>query len=64
MSIIYEATCSECGRELEVKSCRLDAGDDLIIEIVPCEDCISEAETVSYESGKADGILESEAAES
>lgn len=55
MSIVYEALCSECGKDLDFKV-SLDTGDDLCMKISPCEDCMKE----KYEEGKTDGIAEAE----
>ena len=43
MSIIYSATCTDCGSELEVRKTLLDSGGDLCITIIPCEKCIEVA---------------------
>jgi len=43
MSVIYSAHCADCGSELEVSRVKLDSGDDLCIEIIPCEKCIEVA---------------------
>lgn len=62
MPVVYEATCEECGEELEVTAVSLDSGDDLCINIAPCRTCIeeevNEAISTSFDAGKEEGCAE------
>ena len=49
MSCIYEMSCDECGKELDFKVA-LDSGDDLIVKVYPCPDCLEAAK----EEGKTE----------
>ena len=42
MSFIYEITCKECGKELEMKDAEIDGSLDLLITVTPCEVCIED----------------------
>lgn len=52
MSIVYEATCAECGTELTVTSVELDSSYDLCIKLAPCEECLEAAKSEGHEEGR------------
>ena len=52
MSIVYSATCTDCGSELEVRKTLLDSGGDLCITIIPCEKCLDVAREEARQEAK------------
>ena len=53
MSVIYDMTCWECGKHLDY-TVKLDSGDDLIVTVEPCKNCLDE----KYDEGFKDGDTE------
>ncbi len=51
MSVIFEATCNKCGKNLNVGSAHLNRDDDLCIEVAPCENCLAEAKQEGKDEG-------------
>jgi len=56
MSIVYGICCSACDSELNIKKIYLDSGQDLFLEVSPCEVCLDHERAEAY----AEGVKETE----
>lgn len=56
MSIVYNICCSACDSELNIKKIFLDSGNDLCLEVSPCEVCLEHEREEAY----AEGVKETE----
>ncbi len=52
MSVVYSIACAECGKDLNDFSCELDSGEDLIVKVHPCENCLTDKYDEGVEAGK------------
>jgi hypothetical protein len=43
MSVIYNATCEECGSDIKLADAELDGDLDLHVKFYPCQSCIDSA---------------------
>ena len=48
MSVVYEVKCT-CGKELEQNRVWLGPDLDLLVEVLPCNNCLAEAEREGME---------------
>lgn len=38
--VIYEVICYSCGKKLDIKRMTVDTGGGMIIDVLPCSECL------------------------
>lgn len=56
MSLIYQATCSDCGKDIDLVDWHIAKDGDVTVKVEPCQDCIETEKAKSFEEGKKEGL--------